>query len=412
MFQRILQAYRTAFSGLPRDVWLLCVAALINRMGTMVLPFLGLYLTLERGLDTTTVGAVLGVYGAGSIAGSWLGGWSSDRIGPSRTQQLSLATSGVGFLIIPMLTGLGEIVVAVFLASVMAEAFRPAVMSDLGGRAPTISRARAYALLRLAVNLGMGIGPALGGFLALHSYRWLFVGDAVTCWLAAGLMVWWLPDPRPANETRADAPAARPRPPWRDGPFLGLMVLVFLLATVFFQVFSTMPIYLRQVHGFRENTIGLLLAFNAALIVIFEMLLIAWAERRDRFFLTGLGCFLVAVGFGLMPLGASALFIALTIAVWTLGEMLSLPLMNALVADRADPASRGRYMGLYTMAFSVAFVFAPISGTFVYDRFGPDVLWYGLGALGPPMWLGAIALRRHFIAGDRPLTRDRGESAG
>jgi len=398
LLHRIIQAYRTAFSGLPREVWLLCVAALINRMGTMVLPFLGLYLTIERGFTATTAGAVLGVYGVGSIAGSWLGGWSSDRIGPSRTQQLSLVASGVGFLIIPMLTGLGEIVVAVLLASVMAEAFRPAVMSDLADRAPATSRARSYALLRLAVNLGMGIGPALGGFLALHSYRWLFVGDALTCWLAAGLMLWWLSDTPQAGGESDDASGEPFRSPWRDGPFLALMVLVVLLATIFFQLFSTLPLYLRQVHGFRENTIGLLLAFNAALIVVFEMLLISWAERRDRFFLTGLGCFLVAVGFALMPLGASALFIALTIAVWTLGEMLSLPLMNALVADRAERKSRGRYMGLSTMSFSVAFVFAPIMGTFVYDRFGPDVLWYGLGFLGPPMWLGAIALRRHFAS--------------
>lgn len=366
-------------------------------MGTMVLPFLGLYLAVERGMSATEVGAVLGVYGAGSIAGSWLGGWTSDRIGATRAQQLSLIAGGASFLVIPAIGHPAAMVVVVFVASVLSESFRPAVMSDLAGRAPDALRARAYALLRLAVNVGMGIGPALGGLLALYGYRWLFVGDALTCWLAAGVMYRWLSDGAEHHQaTRAARRGSTRRTPWRDGPFLGLMGLVVVLATIFFQVFGTLPLYLRQVHGLRENAIGILLGLNAALIVLFEMLLISWAEKRDRVFLAGMGCFLVATGFALVPLGTSVAFIALTIAVWTTGEMLSLPLFNALVADRTDAATRGRYMGLYTMAFSVAFVLAPLLGTFVYERFGPDVLWYGLGALGPPMWLVALALRRRL----------------
>ena len=174
------------------------------------------------------------------------------------------------------------------------------------------------------------------------------------------------------------------------------MVWVVFLAAGFFQFLSTLPLYFRREYGFPEDTIGLLLAFNPVLIVLFEMVLIHWAERRGRMFLVGLGAFLVCAGFALMPLGGSLIYVVFTISVWTLGEMLALPLINAVVTERAGSGSQGRYMGLYTMAFSAAFVFAPACGMTVYEKFGPNALWYGIGALGPPLWIWAIVLNRAF----------------
>ena len=220
------------------------------------------------------------------------------------------------------------------------------------------------------------------------------MADAVSCWAAFLLLTLTLE----VSTAGADAKprAASDRSPWSDGPFLLLMVLVVVLAAGFFQFLSTLPLYFRQVYGFPENTIGLLLAFNPLLIVLFEMVLIHWAERRDRLFLVGLGAFLVCTGLALMPLGGSLVYVMFTIAVWTLGEMLALPLINAVVTERAGPRNQGRYIGLYMMAFSAAFVFAPACGMTVYEKFGPNALWYGIGALGPPLWIWAIVVRRAF----------------
>jgi len=251
---------------------------------------------------------------------------------------------------------------------------------------------RAFALLRLAANLGVGIGPAVGGWLALFDYAYLFYVDAATCWIAAALLTLTLKRLSPAQRERADASAGGS--PWSDGPFLCFLLLVVVMAMVFFQVMSTLPLYWRGAHGLRENGIGLLLALNALIIVLFEMVLSYWAEKRGRMFLFGLGGFLICLGFGLMPLGSGALYIALTVMVWSVGEMLALPLMNAVVADRAGTANRGRYMGMITMSFSVAFMLAPLAGTFVLERFGASALWYGIGLLGPPLWAGALALAK------------------
>jgi predicted MFS family arabinose efflux permease len=392
----VVRLYRAAFADLPRDVWLLSIAALVNRAGTMVLPFISLYLTQERALTVPEVGRLLALYGLGSIIGSYLGGWLSDRIGAIRAQQISLIGSGFGFLWMGQLRDPAAIAVAMLLVSIVSESFRPAVMTAVTHRSPPEIRARSFALLRLAVNLGWGLGPAVGGALALHSYTWLFVGDAITSWLGAILLWAFLTRGCRVSEIPSKDAAQRARSPWRDGPFLALMLLVMAMAMVIFQIFSTLPLYFRQAYGFRENAIGLLLGFNALLIVLFEMVLIHWAERRDRMMLAGLGGFLLCAGFALMPLGSSAAFVAFTVAVWTFGEMLCLPLINAIVADRGGAGNVGRYMGLYTMAFSVSFVFAPMLGTWVFDRFGANTLWAAVGVLGPLLWLAAAALRGTF----------------
>jgi predicted MFS family arabinose efflux permease len=393
MIRPIANAYRAAYSGLPRDVWLLALTLLVNRAGGMVLPFLSLYLTEARGLSVATAGRVLAAYGLGAIAGAWLGGWASDRVGATRTQQASLLASGAGYIGVGALSSPVAIACGLFCLSVVVEAYRPAAMADGAARAPAGLQARAFALMRLAVNIGVGIGPAVGGFLALHSYRWLFVADGATCWLAWIVLVLTLAPVAGARE-RGVGPSGVARPPWRDLPFLGLWSFCVVLATVFFQLWSTLPLYYREHYGFREDTIGLLLALNPLLIVLFEMVLVRRIERLSRMPVIGLGAFLVGAGLGLMPLGATLGFVALTIVVWTAGEMLALPMVNATVADRAAPGMLGRYMGLYVMAFAVAFVLAPACGTLVWQRFGPSALWYGTGVVGAALGLAALALRR------------------
>jgi predicted MFS family arabinose efflux permease len=339
----------------------------------------------------------------GAIVGSYSGGWLSDKIGATRTQQIGLVGSGFGYLWLSVLDDAREIGLAVLVLSIFVESFRPAVMADMAERAGEAVRVRAFALLRLAANVGVGIGPAVGGYLALYSYRWLFVADAITCWLACLMLVLLLD---PLHGSRRGAKETAPRgSPWSDVPFLVLMSLVVVLASALFQFWSTLPVYYREIYGFHEGTIGLLLALNPLIIVLFEMILIRWAESRGRLALIGLGSFLTCGGLALMPLGSSVAFVALTICVWTMGEMLALPLLNAAVADRASPGKRGQYMGIYTMAFSLAFVFAPACGTQVYDTLGPDWLWFGIGALGVVLWAWALALSR--AVRPRPASDER-----
>ncbi|MCP4898359.1 MAG: MFS transporter [bacterium] len=376
------------------------MVALVNRAGTMVLPFLSLYLTLHLGFSTLDAGRLLSLFGFGSMAGSYVGGLLSDRLGPYRVLCLSLFAGGAGFVVLAGLETMAAIGVAIFFVSLISDAFRPALMAAVAETSSPKERPRAFALIRMAVNLGMAIGPAAGGFLAAHHYSWLFFADAATCW-AAGLLLWAVVARGASfgdDSDRISVPvrASRIRSPWRDLPFLGFLVLIFALGVVFFQVWITFPVFLRDVHQLGERWIGSLLAVNALLIVAFEMPLLHALEGYRELRVAAVGSLFVCLGLATLPLGHGFTIALLAMTILTIGEMLSLPMSNSFVARRAGEGATGRYMGAYTLAFSASFVVAPSLGMTIYDRWGGAVLWYGIGGLGVILMAGFIVLSQRL----------------
>ncbi len=383
--------YADAFRGLPGDVWRLSIGLLLNRAGTMVWPFLSLYLVRELGYGADAAAAVLFAFGLGSVAGSYAGGELSGRWGTLGVQIVSLILAGFGFLIVPQLRSFAAVTCAVFVASALNDTYRPACMAAVVEASPAKVRARAMGLMRMAANAGLAVGPAIGGLLATVDYRWLFAGDAVTCWLAAGWLAVTLRG-RELRKSEGSAAAATGPPVWADGPLLALLGLVLVASLVLLQVFNTLPLYLVSDYGFDESKVGLVFAFSTGLILVFEMVLIKLLERRDTARLLGFGFFLMCAGFGLLPLGRGLAFAALAVAVWTFGEMLCLPFSNVLVAQRAAAGRTGQAMGMYSAVFSVAAVLAPVIGLPVLERYGGDVLWTVCGLVGIPLWLGMAVL--------------------
>ena len=254
------------------------------------------------------------------------------------------------------------------------------------------------------INLGMTFGPAIGGILALHDYGWLFLVDGATCLLAA-VPAWTLVAPRrPPSAAGGARPAPAGLSPWRDRPFIALVVLVTLLAISFFQLWSTYPLAMRHAYRLPENQIGFLFAINTLLIVAFEMVLINTVRAFSPLRVAAVGALLLSLGLGILPLGSTFAFAAFGVVVWTLGEMLSLPLIEAVVANRAGAGQSGRYMGLFTTSFSLAFVLSPLVGTGVYERFGSDALWYGCGAMGLVLWGGFTVLAPRLGRGTSAAT--------
>lgn len=375
----IVDAYRKAFSGLPRLIWILAFGGLINRAGTMVLPFLALYLTRDLGLGVERAGILVATYGLGSVVGANLGGRLSDRIGAIRTQLLSLILSGAGFLALTQVTVFEPLAVSIFLVSVVSEAYRPAMMAAVALEAPVEVQARSFGLIRLAINLGMSAGPAVGGLLATISYSWLFVVDGLTCWASAAVLLLILGRRRMRPEPGITRGATSP---WRDVPYVALLGVVFVLAIAFFQLWVTYPIYLGEAYGFSESAIGLLMGFNAALIVVFEMILMHRVEGYNPMKVAGIGAAITCGGMAVVPLGSAVWLAVASMATISFGQMLTFPIISAVVARRAGRASAGRYMGAYTMTFGSAFIFAPLLGTMVYGRLGPVWVWVGVGAVG------------------------------
>jgi len=393
MLTSLIRTYREAYSGLPPAAWWLATAVFVNRAGMMVLFFMTLYLTQRLGYSISEAGQVMSAFGLGSLVGTYFGGRLSDVLGAYTVQKLSLVTSGVLLIVLAYPRSLLAIAALMLLAAAASEALHPANSTAIAQIFPPETRAKGYSLTRFAANLGCSIGPVLGGYLALVSYRALFWVDGLTSLAAAALIFTVFRSAGPHGEGPPPR-VATSRSPWTDTPFLLFVGLVFLVALVFSQFLSTFPLYLHEVYGLEENRVGQLIAVNTLLIVAVEMLVIHALRGRPPALVAAVGALFLCGGFALMPFGRGFLYGALTVAVWTLGEILTAPTLSATAANRADAASQGRYQGLFSLAFAAAMTVGPTLGTWVYAQAGPDVVWYGVGMMGLLISAGLAGVHR------------------
>jgi MFS family permease len=369
-------------AGLPRALWVLAGATLVNRSGTMFLPFLILYLTKDMGVTPSAAGAVFALFGVGALTAGPFAGRFADRFGPVRMMRISLVSSGVLLLLVPLARSLASIAVLTLLLALAGEGFRPASLSVISHLAAPDQRKAAFALQRLAVNLGMSVGPALGGFLAAVSWPALFLADGATSLLAAATLVLFFPKGVSFESVPSEGEGPSRREGLRDGALVYFLLALVPVAIVFFQHESSMAVYIVRDLGFAVWTFGLLHTVNTLLIVFLEVPLnLAMARWPHRHSLA-LGSALVAAGFGSLAFARSLPAVVLTIVVWTFGEMVLLPGMSSFVADISPRESRGAYMGLYTMAFNLAIVVGPPLGTTLLERGGGRTLWLSMLALG------------------------------
>jgi predicted MFS family arabinose efflux permease len=392
MSRSILAMYREAYAGLPRNAWLLSLVQFVNRSGSMVLFFLSLYLTRKLGFTLAQAGQAVSVFGLGALAGAYLGGRLCDRLGATAVQRWSLLLSGLNLILLGYLGRFAVIMAAVFLQGLFSEALLPGNTTAMARECPPSIRTRGFALNRLAANLGVTIGPVLGGYLAMWNYHALFWVDGLTSLAALAIFNFFFRSEPPPRALTAEAAAASTPQPDQRRHLQAIFFLVFGIGLIFSQLFSTFPLYIHSAYGFAENRIGQLLAINTVLIVLFEMVLIQGLRKIRPMKTIAVGALLTGLGFALTPLGRGYPYAAMTVVVWTLGEMLSLPLLTSEVANRSHEGNRGRHMGWFGVSFSLAWMLGPIIGSEIYSRFSPLALWLGCGVLGSLLALGFVRL--------------------
>jgi predicted MFS family arabinose efflux permease len=386
--------------GLPREVWLLFATNLINRAGMMVLPFLVLYLTRELGFSLARAGSMLAIYGASAIVFGPIGGRLSDRIGALPVMRVSLIASGCVLLLFPLARSFAAVAAMTVLWAGCAEMYRPASLAAITHVVAPGERRQAFALNRLAINLGMSIGPALGGFLATVSFRAMFAVDAVTSLIAGAVLAltpWRAFSGVNSEAANRHGEPIGPATIHRDTLFLVFLGGVFLVGIVFFQHESALPLYLVQYLSLSPAFYGMLFTINTLLIVALEVPIVTatahWPNTRS---LT-IGSMLFAIGFGALGVVASPAGVIATVVVWTFGEMLLFPAMAAHMAEIAPENRRGVYMGAYSMSMSVALTVGPWMGTQLLGVFGPVTVWsvmFALGALAALLMVFSVPRHR------------------
>lgn len=377
------KTYRNAYSGLSRSTWILSLIMLINRSGTMVVPFMTLYLTTEMGYSVGQAGIVFGLFGAGAFCGAFIGGRLTDRIGFYPVQLITLTGGGILFIVLGQMKAYSLICTFTFLLSFVNEAFRPANSTAIAFYSKEENRTRSYSLNRLAINLGWAVGSGLGGVLAHINYELLFWVDGFTN-IAAALIMWSFLKPvnyKPSHHQEVDIPLRQSA--YKDKVYLLFILITMFFACCFFQLFTNMPVYFKKELHFSEPFIGLLMATNGILIALLEMVMIYKLEgrRRNTLYITT-GVFMVGLSFLMLNIpGIGPLLAFSMIGMVTLGEMLSMPFMNSYWISRTQATNRGQYAALYTMAWSAAQTIGPMGGAQLAQHYNFFVLWWVVGGL-------------------------------
>jgi len=393
---RFIRFYTSAYQGLTTPAWMLALVLLINRTGTMVLPFLSLYLKEELNFSLAQIGTILSVFGAGSLVGSFLGGWLTDRLGSFYVQTGALVGGGIGFLILSFMDSFEGLLTGIFLVTVVTDSIRPANSTAVAEYAKPENLTKAYSLNRMAVNLGFSIGPAIGGFLAAIDYTLIFYVDGISCILAGIVYAIYfrsIPKRKPKmnEESKPTLPSRRIPTPWRDGPFLVFLCMVAGYGIVFFQLFNTLPLYYRDIYVLSESKIGWLLALNGFVVFLVEMPVVhALGKTFPVKRVVTSGAVLAGLALLILNLYQGIAILILSMILLSLSEILAMPFMTTYTVERADPRSRGRYLGMYSVGYSMAFIAAPALGTFLIDEFNYTVLWYFMGVFSLFVALGLL----------------------
>ena len=384
MVLRAFQSYQNSFKGLSVQIWWLSLITLINRAGTMVIPFMSLYLTEDLKFTLSDVGWVMSSFGLGSVCGAWLGGKLTNKFGFYKVMFWSLFVSGIMFVGLQYIHSFIGICVGIFFLVLVADAFRPALFVAVASYCKPQNRTRAITLIRLAINLGFSLGPAAGGTIIFAlSYAGLFWIDGVTCIIASLLFVYALNERKSGNEKKEVSTGIKGSP-YKDKAYLVFLGALLLIGFTFLQYFSTIPLYYNDVHQLTEQEIGWLMSLNGILIFVIEMPLVTYFEneRFSKFRILAISTLLFALSFFVLNISSWVGVLTIGMFLMSLGEMLNFPFLNSFAMDRAEKYNnQGDYMALFTMSFSVAHIFGHNSGMQLVDNFGYELTWYIMGGL-------------------------------
>ncbi|GAA2137464.1 MFS transporter [Kitasatospora kazusensis] len=418
--KQVAALFAETVGGLPRAFWWLWTSTLVNRLGSFVVTFLALYLTVDRGYSASYAGLVASLFGLGAAVASVGAGVLTDRVGRRPTLLAAQLSTAVCTAVLGFTTGPVAIAVVAFLTGLSANASRPAVSAIIADTVPAEDRVRAFSLNYWAINIGFGVSAGVAGLIAVHGYLTLFLLDALSTLLCAVVVFVKVPETRPvtaptahpSGPTDATAPAtatvtapdgpAEPTGPrigigtvFRDRRFMTVVGLNLMLALVFQQGSTTLAIAMGRA-GITTTQYGLVAGLNGLLIVLLQLPMTRLMRARSRTGLLVVGALLTGWGFGLSALaGSSAALFAVSVAVWTIGEIIGTPAMMSLIAELSPALARGRYQGVYSLSWSLASFLAPAAGGLLLQYAGGAAVWGACAACGTVAAAGFALLGRH-----------------
>ncbi len=389
------------FEGLPPTYWLLFTGTLINRTGGFVIPFLTLYLTSQRGISISQAALTVSLFGAGSFISQLTGGELSDRLGRRPIMLLSFTAAPAIMVTLGLVASITAISLCTFLLGFFTDLYRPAVSAAVADLVPSQSRVRAYGYIYWAINMGAAVAPIIAGFLSSYTYLALFIGDALTTFIYGIIVFFGVRETRPAQVEQGPSPSISQRvTQLKQAPLLLLFsFLALLTGSIYLQGNVTLPVDMLS-HGLGPAVYGGVISINGFLVVLTTIPVSHMASNWRRFRAMSISALFLGLGFGFTAFATTIPLFAISVAIWTVGEIIGTAVAPAIIADMAPVESRGLYQGVFGSAWGLSALAGPLLGGWIYQHLGASVLWigcFGLACLIALSYPGIQRAARHGI---------------
>ncbi len=392
----MLSTIRNGWREYPRQFWLMFFGMLISTIGSsMIWPFLMVYVSGRLNQPLAVASTLISMNAAVGMVMNFIAGPMTDRVGRKWVLVAALAGNAVVY----MLQNQANTFLGFAFALSLAGAFNPmyrvasdAMMADL---IPQEKRADAYSLLRMSNNLGVAIGPTIGGFVASHSYSTIFY-IAAACMLAYSLLLaFGAKETLPAKAFSGEPTAHRQKfagygDIFRDKKFLTTIGAFTFCMTGSAVLWVLLAVYLKTNYGIQENLYGFIPATNAIMVVVFQIAVTRFTVKFQPVVVMAAGALFYAVGVGSVYLANGFWSFWASMVILTIGELVLIPTTTTYVANLAPPDMRGRYMSIYNLAAAVAMMIGPAVGGFTNDNLGPRNIWlvgFSIGIVSPILYL-------------------------
>lgn len=397
----LLKNYFKNFSQFSVEVKILAITTFINRLGAMVVPFLSKYMLEELHFSYSQIGWVMVFFGIGSFLGTWISGKLSDKIGFYKVMVFSLFTSGLIFILLQFLTTFYSFCFGVLLLTTVSDMYRPAMLVSLDTYATKKERTKALSLVRSSVNLGFMFGPLIGGLIiTLLDYTFLFYIDGLTCILSILLFSIYVKEKKLPYKLNTFKHLKEENSVFQDKPFLIHLVVTLITGILFFQMFTTLSLYYKEVFNFSSIESGLFLALNGVLILLFELSIVGYVESKNinKLLVVSYGVLAMAVSYLFLLIEHSVFALIVMMIFMTIGIMFTFPFANSFVKKRSLKKQEGKFMAVFTMSYSVAHILSTKSGMTIIADYGYQANWIFLTCLG---FLGFLLAYRLVLIVDK-----------
>jgi MFS family permease len=405
---RALQIYREY----PRTFWMMIAVNFVDRLGgSLLFPFFALYLTKKFDVGMTQVGGLFAIFFISSFIGAFPGGALTDRFGRKGIIIFSLIATSFSTLLMGFVNEFQFFLLVAFISGIFTDVGGPAYEAVFMDVLPPEKRTSGFGIRRVAFNLALVIGPVIGGFIAARSYLALFVIDAIFSAIVALMVFLMIPETKPTSPEGMEQESTTQSfkgylQVLRDGKFMAFTSVCLLVWFVYMNMNTTLGVFLRDQHGLPESGYGWIISINAAMVVLLQFSISRRTERNPPMLMMAFGSFFVAIGLFLYGLVSTFLLFAVAMAILTVGEMVTIPIAQAVVASLAPEEMRGRYSFVYGNSWGISFAIGPYLAGLVLDNYDRNLLWYACGIIGMIAVLGFLALHRAFQTKPILLTQE------